>query len=205
MLKSMYQLIIVLTVVGLEAATGQNSTRAHAGIGSTLAECRAHWGHEIKSEPAWCEGTAYSFVRNGLYRYVIISADDKVGDISYFDNTGRAPLVVSFEQEVQAAKALTIPFDTFWRENQNGKTYDNRWNWPLGYWKQYGQEKGLHWVEYSADGTKGLVANEAKNKGWQIRSLKQFGEEQKVIKRLKKEYFDRQKGEVTVGALSRVN
>jgi hypothetical protein len=191
-------------MAGLEAATAQTSTRAHAGIGSTLAECRAQWGHEIKSEPAWCEGTAYSFVHNGLYLYVIISGDDRVGDISYFDNTGQAALVVSFDQEVRAAKELSIPFVTLWRENQNGKTYENRWNWPLGYWKQYGQEKGLHWVEFSADSTEGLVANSAKNKGWQIRSLKQFGEEQKVIKRLKKDYFDKLKTEVNVGALTQV-
>jgi len=159
---------------------------AHARIGDSLAECRAQYGHEVKAEAAWCGGTAYGFKSSGLYVYAIIGADGKVNDVSYFDNTKVAPLS-SPKQE------------SLWKQNQGDKVYENSdlrlWNGRKEYKKQLGQEHGEHWVEYSWDGKEALVMNPSRNDGFQIRSLKEFDAEQKIIK-------SEAKGDVKVGAIT---
>lgn len=209
--------MLVLLAIGLgvtahaQSYTGPAAVATKpAGVGSTLQECRTRWGHEVKSEPSWCGGTAYSFVQGGLYRYVIIGANGKVGDISYFDNTGKSSFKTDWHDHYNAVLQRSIPFANLWDENKQGKVFENYdprlWNWPLLYMKGYGQEKGPHWVEPSYDGKVTLIANNCANNpnGWQIRSMEQFKAQQPLIKAAKKAYFDKQKGEVTVGALTQV-
>jgi len=169
-------------------ATLTITATAQARIGDSLAECRARYGHEVKTEAAWCGGTAYSFKSGGLFLYAIIDVDGKASDISYFDNTGVAPLTSATKEKL-------------WKLSQRGKGYDNAsiylWNGRSEYKKRLGQEGGAHTVEYSWDGKEALVMNPAKNNGFQIRSLRQFDAEQKTIKA-------EAKGQVKVGAITQV-
>jgi hypothetical protein len=168
-------------------ATLTLSVTADARIGYTLAECRAHYGHEVKAEVAWCGGSAYGFKSSGLYLYAIIGPNGKVGDVSYFDNTKIAPLSSTTQEKL-------------WKQNQGDKTYDNLnlglWNARQEFKRQLGQEHGEHWLEYSWDGKEGRVMNPAKNNGFQIRSLKEFNREQRIIK-------SEAKATVKVGAVTR--
>ena len=169
-------------------ATLTLSATAQAQIGYSLSQCRAKYGHEVKTEVAWCGGDAYSFKSRGLYLYAIIGADGKVNDVNYFDNTKAAPLS-------SAAR------ESLWKLNQGDKVYDNL---DLGLWnfrkqfKRLGQEGGEHWLEYSWDGKEGLVMNPSKKNGFQIRSLKAFQTQQKSIQA-------EAKGQVKVGAITKVN
>jgi hypothetical protein len=169
-------------------ATLTLSTTAKARIGYSLAECRAQYGHEVKTEPAWCGGTAYSFKTSGLYLYAIIGAEGRVSDVSYFDNTKKAPLSPALQERL-------------WIQNQGDKVYDNLdlrlWNARTEFKKKLGQEHGEHWLEYSWDGKEGLVMNPSRNNGFQIRSLKEFNIEQKIVK-------TDAKGDVRVGAVSQI-
>jgi hypothetical protein len=178
---------IIKSSLGLLAALGLSAT-AQARIGYTLAECQANYGRTIKSEAAWCGGTAYGFKSGGLYVYAIIGADGRVNDISYFDNLKVAPLGPLVQESL-------------WKQNQGGKVYDNLnpflWNAPREYKKGLGQEHGEHRVEYSWNGKEGLVMNSSKNNGLQVRSLKGFNAEQKIIK-------SEMRGQVKVGALTQV-
>jgi hypothetical protein len=167
------------------------------GIDSTLADCRSTWGHEVKTEPAWCGGIAYGFTKGKLYVYAIADATGRIGDITYIATNWPLRKLIGGERNY------------FWKENQGIKIFDNPDPWLYNgkrIYKKFGVEGGTHWIEYSWDGSKCLVANETKNLGWQIRSLKQFQAEQKVIKRLRKEYFakqtnDKALAEVRVGEL----
>jgi hypothetical protein len=169
-------------------ATLTLSATAQARIGYSLAECRAQYGHEVKAEAAWCGGTAYSFKSSGLYVYAIIGADGKVNDVDYFDNTKVAPLSATTQENL-------------WKQNQGDKVYDNfnlrLWNARKEFKKRLGLEQGEHTLEYSWDGTEGLVMNPSKNNGFQIRSVKAFKAEQKSIK-------SAAKGEVKVGAITKI-
>src|SRR5260370_37864482 len=62
---------------------------AQAKVGWTLEQARAHYGKEVKSEVAWCGGTAYGFIHDGLYIYAVISSGDTIGNVIYFDNKGK--------------------------------------------------------------------------------------------------------------------
>lgn len=169
-------------------ATLTLSATAQARIGYSLTECRANYGHEVKTEVAWCGGTAYSFKADGLYLYAIIGADGKVNDVIYFDNRKVAPLS-------SAAR------ESLWKLNQGDKVYDNfnprLWN-SRKQFKRLGQEHGEHWLEYSWDGKEGRVMNSSKKNGFQIRSLKAFNAEQKSIQ-------SEAKGQVKVGAITEAN
>ena len=68
--------------------------QAHARIGYTLDQCRAVYGKEVKSEVAWSSPAqqAYGFIADNLYIYAIFSAEGKVVDIIYFDNTAKKDL-----------------------------------------------------------------------------------------------------------------
>ena len=164
------------------------SATAQARIGYTLAECQTNYGREVKSEAAWCGGTAYGFKSGGVYVYAIIGEDGRVNDISYFDNVKIAPLGPLVQESL-------------WKQNQGDKVYDNLnpflWNARRKYKKGLGQEHGEHWVEYSLNGKEGLVMNASKNNGFQVRSLKGFNAEQKIIK-------SEMQGKVKVGAITQV-
>lgn len=169
-------------------ATLTLSATAQARIGYSLTECRTNYGHEVKTEVAWCGGTAYSFKSSGLYLYAIIGADGKVNDIIYFDNRKVAPLSAAARESL-------------WKLNQGDKVYDNfdlcLWN-SRKQFKRLGQEHGEHWVEYSWDGKEGRVMNSSKKNGFQIRSLQAFKAEQKSIQA-------EAKGQVRVGAITESN
>jgi hypothetical protein len=115
---------------------------AQAKLGYTLEQCRAEYGTEVKSEPAWCGGQAYSFIHDPYYIYVIIPTDgDKVTDITYFDNTTWQPLTK--EQK-----------DYVWSQNLDpNKQWDTgpRWNGKHHLTKPY-----EHWVIYTRLGSKDL-------------------------------------------------
>jgi hypothetical protein len=57
---------------------------AQAKVGWTLEQARAHYGKEVKSEVAWCGGTAYGFIHDGLYIYAVISSGDTIGNVICF-------------------------------------------------------------------------------------------------------------------------
>jgi hypothetical protein len=187
---------IALLIVSIACASQAFAT----GIDSTLADCRSTWGQEVKTEPAWCGGIAYRFTKGKLYVYAIVGATGRIGDITYIATNWPLRKLTAGER------------DYFWKQNQGTKIFDNLD--PMLYnakriYKKFGVEGGTHWVEYSWDGSKCLVANETKNLGWQIRSLKQFDAEQKVIKQLKKESFAEQTnekalGEVRIGELTKI-
>lgn len=164
------------------------SATAQARIGYTLVECQTKYGREVKSEAAWCGGTAYGFKSGGVYVYAIIGEDGRVNDISYFDNVRIAPLGPLVQESL-------------WRQNQSDKVYDNLnpflWNARREYKKGLGREHGEHWVEYSWNGKEGLVMNASRNNGFQVRSLKGFNAEQKIIK-------TEVQGKVKVGAITQV-
>jgi hypothetical protein len=164
------------------------SVTAQARIGYTLAECQANYGPAVKSETAWCGGTAYGFKSGDVYLYAIIGEDGRVNDISYFNNLRIAPLSPAVRESL-------------WKLNQGNKVYDNLntylWNAGREYKKGLGQEHGEHRVEYSWNGKEGLVMNASKNNGFQVRSLKGFNAEQKIIK-------SEMQGTVNVGAVRRV-
>jgi hypothetical protein len=141
-----------------------------AKLGYTLEQCRNEYGAEVKSEPAWCGGQAYSFIHDGYYIYVIIPAEsDKVADITYFDSTTWKPL--GKEQR-----------DYVWSQNLDpNKEWETgpNWNGKHGFKKPY-----QHWVIYGKSGSKssdGMVENAGlSNKaGWQIRTLTQYRAEYK--------------------------
>jgi hypothetical protein len=182
MLKTIIKGSLVLLAILELSATAQ------ARIGYTLAECQANYGLAVKSEAAWCGGTAYGFKSGGFYLYAIMGGDGRVNDISYFDNVKSAPLTPSVQESL-------------WKQNQGGKVYDNSnpylWNARREYKKGLAQEHGEHWLEYSWNGAEGLVMNSSKNNGFQVRSLKGFNAEQKIIK-------SEMQGKVQVGALTRV-
>jgi hypothetical protein len=188
--------LLALLIVSIACASQAFAT----GIDSTLADCRSTWGHEIKTEPAWCGGTAYGFTKGKLYVYAIVNATGRIEDITYFATNWPLRKLTAEEQ------------DYFWKQNQGSKIFDNLDPWLYNakrIYKKFGVEGGTHWVEYSWDGSKCLVANETKKLGWQIRSLKQFQAEQKIIIRLEKESFAEQKndkaqGEVRIGEFTRI-
>jgi hypothetical protein len=148
-----------------------------AKLGYTLEQCRTDYGKEVKSEPAWCGGQAYSFIHNGYYIYVIIPpGKDKVEDITYFDNATWKPLTK--EQR-----------DYVWSQNlDSNKQWDvaPNWNGKHEFRKPY-----QHWVIYEKWASKGLdgvvenagLGNKA---GWQIRTLEQFHAENKFYQAMTK-------------------
>lgn len=149
---------------------------SQARIGWTLEECRANYGKEVKSSQAWCGGTAYSFLHGDTYIYAIIpEKGSQVADVSYFSNVKAGPL---------PADAC----EKFWLLNQNGSKWDSgsatnwlNWNGRKTY-KSLGLERGYeHIVQYSRDSKYANVGNRTKH-GYQVRTLKQFYTEQKVIK-----------------------
>jgi hypothetical protein len=188
-------IILIALVFGITAYTQEAGTvgkyaspevyAQRAVIGKTLAELRARFGHEQKSEPAWCGGTAYGFICGKYYIYAIINASGRVHDVYYAAN------------QWPFRKLTTKETDQFFVDNQGAKTYDNftysaNWNSRHEFRKGYGMEKGIkHWVEYSWDNTVCLISNfgpinkpEAERFGYQVRTLEQFTAEQKVIKKM---------------------
>jgi hypothetical protein len=194
--NSIMSKLLALLVVSIGCASQTFAT----DIDSTLADCRRSWGHEVKTEPAWCGGIAYGFTNGKLYVYAIVGETGRIEDITYFATNWPLRKLTAGER------------DYFWKQNQGTKIFDNPDPWLYNakrIYKKFGVEDGTHWVEYSWDGSKCLVANETKNLGWQIRSLKQFQAEQKIIKRLKNESFAEQKddkalGEVRIAELSKI-
>jgi hypothetical protein len=155
------------------------ASSVQARIGWTLEDCRKNYGPEVKVNTAWCGGTAYSFIKNDLYVYAIIpSKESKVADVSYFNNLVAQPLANTMCEKL-------------WLLNQNpGTIWDAgsasdwlNWNGRKSY-KSLGLETGYeHIVQYSRNSKYCNVGNRSKN-GYQVRTLKQFYKEQKVIKAL---------------------
>ena len=169
---------LYLSTILAAAMIGQ----AHARIGFTLDECRQAYGKEVKSEIAWCSSNqkAYSFISDGLYIYAILSAEGNVVDITYFDNSAKTELSPEskarlWELNVDRGRVWD---DTFYRTI----VLKTGWNGKHVY-KKLGQEPGLHYVMYEANGPSALVEN-ANKLGWQIRTMDQFKLEQRAMKLL---------------------
>jgi len=155
----MKRILLALTAISLML-----STSALAKLGYTLEQCRIDYGTEIKSEPAWCGGQAYSFISNAYYMYVVIPAgSDKVADITYFDNATWKPLT----------KAQR---DYVWLHNLDlNQEWESAPNWDG---KHQVNKPYQHWVAYRRGriGLTGIVENAglANKAGWQVRTLDQF-------------------------------
>jgi hypothetical protein len=152
---------------------------AQARIGWNLEQCRANYGHEVKVEKAWCGGTAYGFINQGLYIYAIFSPDGKLGDVTYFDNTAPIPLSVEMRKHVWNENVdKSIAWDDKYQYlNEHGNM---GWDGKVGH-KSLGAEHFEHWTMREAFGTHVLIENANKN-GWQIRAVKQFQIEQGALK-----------------------
>jgi hypothetical protein len=144
---------------------------AEARIGWSLEQCRRYYGPEVKAEPAWCGGTAYAFVHDDLYIYVILGWGGIVGDITYFDNRKAQPL----SQNVR---------DRLWSMNTEGRAWENAqypgWDGKHAV-KKLGAEAFPHSFICELNGPTVVIEN-AKDNGYQIRTMWQFLAEQKVIK-----------------------
>ena len=154
--------------------------QAHARIGYTLDQCRAAYGKEVKSQIAWCspDQQAYGFIADNLYIYAVLSANGKVVDISYFDNTAQkelSPEVKAKLWELNVDRGRVWD-DTFYRTI----VLNTGWN-GKHLCQKLGQEPYKHWVLFETNGPSVLVEN-AKGLGWQIRTMDQFKLEQKAIK-----------------------
>jgi hypothetical protein len=169
---------VYLSVILATAIVGQ----AHARIGFTLDECRNTYGKEVKSEVAWSspDQKAYGFIAENLYIYAILSAEGKVVDITYFDNTAKRelPLAVTAKVWDLNVDKGRVWDDTFYRTIALNTGWDGK-----HVYKKLGEEPGKHSVLYEANGPSALVEN-AKGLGWQIRTMQQFKLEQKAIKQL---------------------
>jgi hypothetical protein len=143
---------------------------AQARIGWNLEQCRTNYGHEVKLEKAWCGGTAYGFVSNGLYIYAITGSDGKISDVSYFDNKTADKISPLLKQQLL-------------RLNQAGFQYELQLTGWDGkhHCSSLGLERFAHAVIYQPSSFLGLVENDNKN-GYQVRTLKQFQIEQSVLK-----------------------
>jgi len=167
---------LYLSILLAAAMIGQ----AHARIGFTLDQCRAAYGKEVKSEVAWssADQQAYGFIADNLYIYAIFSAEGKVVDIIYFDNTAKkdlSPEVTANLWELNVDRGRVWD-DTFYRTI----VLNTKWNGKHLH-KKLGQEPYKHWVMFETNGPGVLVEN-AKGLGWQIRTMNQFKLEQKAIK-----------------------
>jgi hypothetical protein len=161
-----------ISLLAIAAAMIMTAT-AHARIGWTLEQCRSNYGHEVKVEKAWCGGTAYSFINDGLYIYTILSPDGKVGDITYFDNRTAKP----FSQDMQAHLWLiNIDKSRMW----DGDNYFTFWDGKKSV-KKLGVESFPHRLMYETNGPNVMIENANKN-GWQIRTKDQFEIEQSALK-----------------------
>jgi hypothetical protein len=146
---------------------------AQARIGWNLEQCRTSYGHEVKVEKAWCGGTAYGFISDGLYIYAIFAPDSKVGDVTYFDN--RTTNLLS--QNMQAHLWLiNIDKSRMW----DGDNYFTFWDGKKSV-KKLGTELFPHRLMYETNGPSVLIEN-AKGNGWQIRTMTQFQIEQSALK-----------------------
>jgi hypothetical protein len=169
---------LYLSIILAAAMIGQ----AHARIGFTLDECRKAYGKEVSSEAAWCSSDqkACGFISDGLYIYAILSAEGKVVDITYFNNGAKTELSPQlktglWELNVDRARVWD---DTYYQTI----VLNSGWSGKHVY-KKLGQESGLHYVMYEANGLNALVEN-ANKLGWQIRTMDQFKLEQRAIKLL---------------------
>ena len=149
---------------------------AQAKLGYTLDQCRTDYGTEVKSESAWCGGTAYSFIHDGYYLYVIIPAGkDTVEDITYFDNTTWKPLT---KEQKEYVFAQNLDRNKQWEGTAE-------WDGKREFTKPY-----PHWVIYEkeAKGVSGVVENAglANKAGWQIRTLEQYRAEYKFYQAMSK-------------------
>jgi hypothetical protein len=146
---------------------------AKANIGFSVDECRRTYGPEVKTEPAWCGGTGYSFINDKLYIYAIVGANGRVSDISYFSNVDQHPLEQWICEKLWLANQRPGPlWDT------GSPNYNYRKNK-----KQLGYERYEHTYQWSPNSSRAHVANR-KNKGYQIRTLSEFQRQQKLIKKL---------------------
>ena len=155
-------------------------SQAQARIGFSLDQCRERYGKEVKTEAAWSSPsqTAYGFVAGKLYIYAILSSEGKVVDITYFDNTAKAALPAASQTKLwrENVDKSRVWDDTFYRV----LALNTGWDGTHAH-KKLGQESGPHWVMFEANGPSALVKN-AKDLGWQIRTLTQFDLEQTAIK-----------------------
>jgi hypothetical protein len=94
--------LIALLIVNIACASRAFAT----GVDSTLADCRSTWGHEVKTEPAWCGGIAYGFTKGKLYVYAIVGATGRIRDITYFNTNWPLRKFAAGER------------DDFWKQNQ---------------------------------------------------------------------------------------
>ena len=161
MKKYLVVIVAVLLTVG----------SVEARIGWTLEQCRGHYGREVKAENAWCGGTAYAFIHEGLYIYAIFAGDGRVADITYFDDQKAQPI---------------SPFvrDSLIRINTEDRAYENvlypGWDGRHEVGK-LGTESFTHWTIRELNGPTLLVVNENHN-GYQFRTYQQFHAEQEVLK-----------------------
>jgi hypothetical protein len=146
---------------------------AQARIGWNLEKCRANYGHEVKVENAWCGGTAYSFIKRGLYIYAIFSPDGKLGDITYFDNRTGDPLPPAMQAHLWL---INIDKSRMW----DGDNYFTFWDGKKSV-KKLGYESFPHRLMYETNGPNVMIENANKN-GWQIRTKQQFQIEQGALK-----------------------
>jgi hypothetical protein len=169
---------VYLSAILAAAMIGQ----AHARIGFTLDECRKAYGKEVKSETAWSspDQKAYGFIANNLYIYTILSAQGKVVDIIYFNNTAKTELPPALKAKLwdMNVDKGRVWDDTFYRSIALKTGWDGK-----HLYKKLGQEPGQHFVMFETNGPSALVEN-AKALGWQIRTMDQFQLEQKAIKGL---------------------
>lgn len=165
--------LLTITAAMILAATAQ------ARISWNLEQCRANYGHEVKVEKAWCGGTAYGFINQGLYIYAILSPDGKVGDVIYFDNTAQIPLSVEMRKHVWNANVdKSIAWDDqYLYLNEHGIM---GWDGKVRH-KSLGAEHFDHWTMTETNGLRVMIENANKN-GWQIRSMTQFKIEQSALK-----------------------
>ncbi len=167
---------VYLSAILAAAMIGQ----AHARIGFTLEECRKAYGKEVKTEVAWTSPSqkAYGFVSSDLYVYAILSADDRVVDITYFDNKAKSELPPALRAKLwdMNVDKGRVWDDTFYRTISLNTGWDGK-----HVYKKLGEEPGKHYVMYEANGPSVLVEN-ANKLGWQIRTMQQFKLEQKAMK-----------------------
>lgn len=162
--------LITLIAATLIAASAQ------AKVGWTLDQARSHYGPEVKSEKAWCGGTAYGFKTNGLYIYAVISEGNTIGSEVYFDGKGKT---LSAERKAQLV-----------RDNEAGVEYESgltvgafRWD-GLHNENVLGHEYFPHTVVLRHSSNIGLVYNDIKPEkvvGFQVRTTGQFAFEQQSI------------------------
>ena len=157
-------------------------------LGKTVDYLTAKYGKPVKVEKAWCGGTGYGFRPTKMTYVYAIETNGVVNDITYFD-FNKPQLTQEDSVNLFRSQFPIFPPIT-WADKE--------------YKKGLGEEKGKHWMHtqwivHSAgvlrEG-KSFISN-PKDRGWQFRTPGQFAAEQAVIKALKKEWLEQERGKRT--------